>query len=386
MRVDGAGFATSLDADTEGEEGKYYTWTEAELDTALQGTMIPRFKQVYGVSTEGNFHGRNVLHRYIPVPNLSQADENLFATQRKKLLAVRETREKPFRDDKVLADWNGMMIAALSFAGPVMQHPEWTDAAEKAFAYVCEKLGDGDRLFHTYRAGKRQHAGFSDDYANMALAALMLFEATQNRSYLERAIAWTRVLDEDYWNIAQGGYAFSPNRNEPVEIKIRTALDTQTPAANGLMLEVLARLYYLTGEQAYGDRITALANAFSGDVNGAYLQMATFLNGIEFCANAVQVVIIGPNTDTRTHDLINAVLGRSIPNRLLTIIAPDAILPATHPAHGKAMQNGQPTAYICRGNICSSPVTSAVTLSQALQMPNTNQGAVQAAIAPRRGR
>jgi uncharacterized protein YyaL (SSP411 family) len=386
MLVDGAGFASSQDADTEGEEGKFYTWTEAEIDAALQGTMIPRFKQVYGVTGEGNFHGRNVLHRYIPIPNLSQADETLFATQRRKLLDVRLKRERPFRDDKVLADFNGMMIAALAFAGPVMQRPEWVEAAERAFAYVVEKLGDGDRLYHTYRAGKRQHTAFSDDYANMALGALMLFEATGKDAYLQHAIAWTKVLDEDYWNLSLGGYAFSVPSDEPVEVKIRTALDTHTPAANGLMLEVLGRLYYITGDKAYGDRITALATAFSGDARPAFLQMSTFLNGVDFCANAVQIVIIGPRSDTRTLDLLNAVLGRSIPNRVITVLEPDAGLPAGHPAHGKTMQNGQPTAYICRERICSSPVTSAVTLSQALQMPAPNQPALQAATAPRRGR
>jgi len=386
MLVDGAAFASSQDADTEGEEGKYYTWTEAEIDAALQGTMIPRFKQVYGVTGEGNFHGRNILHRYIPIPNLTQADEALFATQRRKLLDVRLKRERPFRDDKVLADFNGMMVAALAFAGPVMQRPEWVEAAERAFAYVVEKLSDGDRLFHTYRVGKRQHTGFSDDYANMALGALMLFEATGKPAYLEHAIAWTKVLDEEYWNLSLGGYAFSLPRDEPVEVKIRTALDTHTPAANGLMLEVLGRLYYITGEKAYGDRITALANAFAGDAGPAFLQMSTFLNGIDFCANAVQIVIIGTKSDTRTLDLLNAVLGRSIPNRVITVLEPDAALPTGHPAHGKTMQNGQPTAYICRERICSSPVTSAVTLSQALQMPSPNQPALQAATAPRRAR
>ena len=384
MLVEDAGFASSLDADTEGEEGKYYTWTAAEIDAALVGTMIPRFKQVHGVTAEGNFHGRNILHRYIPIQGITQADENLFAAQREKLLAAREKRVKPFRDDKVLADWNGLMIAALAFAGPVMERSEWVERAEKAFAFICEKLGDGDKLFHSYRAGKRQIPGFADDYANMARAALLLFEATRNRNYLERAAAWTKVLNEEFWDIAQGGYGVSQPGDEPIQVKIRSAIDAQTPSPNGTMLEVLGRLYYLTGDKAYNDRINALLHAFAGDLLNVYMQMPTYLNGIEFCMNALQIVIVGVPDDTRTLDLLGAVLGRSVPNRILTVVPPDEQLPSNHPAHGKTMHNGQPTAYVCRGTVCSSPVTNAITLSQALQMPSQEQGAVQAATAPKR--
>ncbi len=384
MLVEDAGFAASLDADSEGEEGKYYVWTEAEIDAALVGTLIPRFKQVYGVSAEGNFNGRNILHRYIPFSDLTEADEKLFATQRKKLLEVRESRVRPQRDDKVLTDWNGMMIAALAFAGPAMQRPEWVTRAETAFAFICEKLGDGDKLFHTYRDGKRQHPGFSDDYAHMARAALHLYEATQNKSYLDRAVAWTKILNEEYWDLSLGGYTFAQKRDEPVYVKIRSANDNQTPAANAVMLEVLARLYYATGDKSYNETLNALINAFAGDIQTGYLQMASFVNGIEFCMNALQIVIVGPQADPRTLDLVNAILGRSVPNKITTIISPDEELPALHPAHGKKMENGAPTAYICRANVCSAPITSAVTLSQVLQMPAQEQGTVQAAAAPRR--
>ena len=382
MRVENAAFASSLDADSEGQEGKFYTWTEAEIDAALVGTMVPRFKQAYGVTREGNFDGRNILHRYIPVPGLTQADENLFATQRARLLEERGSRIRPTRDDKVLADWNGLMIASLATAGAVFHEARWIEAAKRAFQFVCERLGDGDRLFHTYRDGKRQHPGFSDDYANMARAALTLWEVTSDRFYLERARAWTRVLDDQFWDFAMGGYAFAAQRDEPVQVRIRMAYDNPTPAANGVMLEVLCRLFFITGEKSYSDRANALITAFAGDVGQSYAQMATFLSGFEFCALALQIVILGPNEDSRTHDLINAVLGRSLPNRILVVVAPDEQLPEGHPVFGKTMQNGQPTAYLCQGRTCSQPLTSAVMLSQILQLPQGAQSAVQAATMP----
>ena len=382
MRVEHAAFASSLDADSEGQEGKFYTWTDAELDAALVGTLVPRFKQAYGVTREGNFEGRNILHRYISVPGLTTADENLFATQRARLLEAREKRVRPTRDDKVLADWNGLMIASLAEAGAVFHEPQWIEAAKRAFQFVCDKLGDGDQLFHTYRDGKRQHPGFSDDYANMARAALVLWEATNDKFYLERARAWTRVLDEQYWDTTRGGYAFAPQRDEPVQVRIRMAYDNPTPAANAVMVEVLGRLFFITGEPSYSERVNALITAFAGDVPRGYLQMPTFLCGFELCALALQIVIVGSNTDSRTHDLINAVLGRSLPNRILIVIGPEDKLPEGHPVAGKTMINGQPTAYLCQGPTCSSPVTSAVMLSQILQLPQGPQNAVQAAAAP----
>jgi uncharacterized protein YyaL (SSP411 family) len=382
MLVEGAGFASSLDADSEGHEGRFYTWTEAELDSVLVGTMLPRFKQAYGVTKDGNFEGRNILHRFITVQGLTQADEALFAAQRAKLLAAREKRERPLRDDKVLADWNGLMIAALANAGAVLRQPAWVEAARRAFDFIVAKLGDGDQLYHTYRTGKRQHPGFADDYANMARAALMLWEITGDASCLERAKAWTRVLDEQFWDLAQGGYAFSPARDEPVQVRIRTAFDNQTPAANAVMLENLGRLFYLTGDQAYSERVNALISAFSGDVPQTFLQMSSFLAAFEFCVIALQIVVIGPNNDTRTHDLINAVFGRALPNRLLVVATPGQAFPQGHPVQGKTMQNGQPTAYICQGQTCSAPVTSAVALSQMLQLPRGAQTPVQAAMMP----
>jgi uncharacterized protein YyaL (SSP411 family) len=118
-------------------------------------------------------------------------------------------------------------------------------------------------------------------------------------------------------------------------------------------------------------------------VPNGFMQMASFINGFEVCVSALQIVIVGPSNDQRTHDLINAVLGRALPNRILLVISPDQALPQGHPAHGKAMQNGQPTAYLCQGQVCSAPVTSAVTLSQALQLPQTQQRTpVQSAMMP----
>jgi uncharacterized protein YyaL (SSP411 family) len=213
----------------------------------------------------------------------------------------------------------------------------------------------------------------------MARAALALWETTQDRRYLERALAWTRTLDQDFWDVVQGGYVYSRNPDVPEQVRTRTAFDTQTPSGNGMMIGVHGRLFYATVDNFHAERANALIQAFAGDVGSQYMQMSTYLSNFEFCTSCLEIVIYGPPADARTQDLVKAVLGRSLPNRLLMIVAPGENLPQGHPAEGKVMQEGQPTAYVCGGMVCSPPITSAAILSHVLQLPENSPMAKGAA-------
>jgi uncharacterized protein YyaL (SSP411 family) len=368
------GFASSLDADSEGEEGRYYLWSEAEIDAALMGTFVQRFKDVYAVSREGNFNGRNILHRTISQYPLPEADEALLRRQRELLLAQRLKRTPPMRDDKVLTDWNGLMIAALANAGAALRRPEWVKLAVGAFEFIQKVSGDGDRLYHSWRNGKRGNVGFSDDYAQMCRAALALWEATRDRRYLERAQAWTHVLNEHFWDTQNGGYFHTSDESEPLIIRVRNVFDQSMPSANGAMLSVLSKLHFATSDSGHRDRANALIQAFSGEINRGYISMGGYLNGIETAITGLQVIIVGENANPKTQELVNAVLGRSLPNKLLMVVEPSESLPQDHPAFGKTMQNGQPTAYVCQRSTCSAPISNPVTLSQVLQLPSRPQG------------
>jgi uncharacterized protein YyaL (SSP411 family) len=367
-------FASSIDADSGGEEGKYYLWSEAEIDAALMGTFVQRFKQVYDVRREGNFQGRNILHRTTTPYPLPEADEALLRRQRELLLSQRLKRTPPVRDDKVLADWNGLMIAALANAGAIFRKPQWVTAAIEAFDFVVKVLGDGDRLYHTWRNGKRNHPGLSDDYAHMIRAALALWEATNDRQYLDRAHRWAFVLNEHFWDGQNGGYFQTPDDGEQLIIRVRNVFDQATPCANGVMIGLLAKLHFATADSAYRDRCNALIQAFSGEIGRSYTSMGAYLNGLEIALTGLQVVIVGPANNPKTQELVSAVLGRSLPNRLLMVVDPGDPLPEAHPAHGKTMQNGQPTAYVCQRSTCSAPIINPVTLSQVLQLPAKVQG------------
>jgi uncharacterized protein YyaL (SSP411 family) len=330
------------------------------------------------VSRDGNFphegkpSGANILHRIMNLPGWTEAEEPTFTRQKQTLLAAREKRVRPQRDDKVLTDWNGLMIASLANAGAAFERPDWILAARGAFDFICGKLGDGDRLYHSYRSGQRQHHTYADGYAFMIRAALALWEATGERHFLDRALTWTATLDREFWDVIQGGYVFSRNSDVPDQVRMRTAFDSQTPSANGVMISAHARLFYATLDQHYAERANTLIQAFAGDVGSHYLQMGTYFNSFEFCTSCLEIIVCGPPGDLRTQNLVKAVRGRSLPNRLLMIVPPGQDLPSGHPAAGKTMQDGQPTAYICGGMSCSPPVTSAAILSQVLKLPENS--------------
>jgi uncharacterized protein YyaL (SSP411 family) len=369
MRV-GDAFAASIDADSEGEEGRYYLWTEAEIDAALAGTFAQRFKQVYNVSRAGLLAGRNVLHRLgTNMIALSDADEALLKKQRAMLLEARQKRVPPIRDEKILTDWNAMAVAALVHAGVAFRRPDWIGEAVRTFDFIVKTHGSADRLYHSSSDGKTRHIGFADDYAQMARAAYALYEATGEARYLQHAQAWVNVLNAHFWDNQKGGYFYSSDEDETLIARVRAAVDQSTPSANGLMVEVLANLFFATGDQTYRDRSNVLLQAFSGEVATRYISYGAFLNGLDTIMTGLQIVIVGPRGNTKTQELIAAVRGRSLPAATLIVAGPNEKFAETHPAFGKSMQGGVPTAYVCQQQNCSAPITSPVALSQMLQLP-----------------
>ena len=365
MRTGEGAFASALDADSEGEEGKFYVWNEAEIDELL-GADSAYFKAVYDVTTNGNWEGKTILNRLLPPGTDETPDEARLAAMRTIVLERRAGRERPGWDDKVLADWNGLMIAALANAAMVFGTPAWLDAATEAFDYVAGPMAADGRLRHAARHGRSKDVEFLDDYAEMARAALMLAEATGESAYVDRARSWIAVLDTHYWDSDEGGYFYAPDDGEASISRTKTAHDAATPAGNGTMVGVLARLHHLTGETAYRDRAEALVKAFSGELERNFSPLSTLANNSEVLRRAVQVVVCGTRAEEGTRALVDAVYATSLPNRVLTVLEPSGALPLGHPAFGKGQQEGKATAYVCVGPVCSLPVTEPDALRAAL--------------------
>jgi uncharacterized protein len=351
------GFYASLDADSAGEEGKFYVWSEAEIDAAL-GDRAALFKRFYDVAAGGNWEGRTILNR-LAHPGLADAEtEAALARCREMLLAARGRRVRPGRDDKVLADWNGLMIAALTEASLVFDRADWIRLAERAFAFVREHMtGRDGRLQHAWCAGLARHPASVDDYANMCRAALALYETTGAPACLAQACAWVALLDRHYRDDDAGGYFFTAGDTADLVARVKTASDAAVPAGNGTLVGVLNRLALLTGENAYRRRAEEIVAAFSGELGRNFFPLATLINNAEFAQRPVQIVLAGALDRPDFAALRRAVYGASLPNRVVQAVRPSEDLPETHPAHGKGPVGGRAAAYVCEGPVCSLPLT-----------------------------
>jgi uncharacterized protein len=358
-------FASTLDADSEGEEGRFYTWDAAEISRLL-GEDSSVFSKAYDVTPSGNWEGRTILNRSATLALGDPDAEAALAEPRGVLFAARAKRVWPGWDDKVLADWNGLMIAALARAAPVFAEPAWLAAAERAFAFIAESLSVDGRLHHSWRHGVLKHPATLDDYAHMCDAALALHQATGRADDLAQAEAWVETVERHYADPDGGGYFLTADDTQQLIVRTKTAHDNATPAGNGTFASVLARLYYLTGEDRYRTRAEAVVSAFSGELNRYFSSFASLVNASEFLQSAVQLVVIGAPDDPAAETLIRTAYGRSLPLLVVQRVGPDGDLPRSHPAAGKTMKDGQATAYVCRGTTCSLPITAADELARAL--------------------
>jgi uncharacterized protein YyaL (SSP411 family) len=361
MTTSEGAFSASLDADSEGEEGKFYVWSYDEVIRQLGIEDGEFFARHYDVTPAGNFEGHNILNRLKPLPR-SDADETRLATLREKLLAARGSRVRPGLDDKVLADWNGLMIAALVNAGLLFDEPAWLDMAVRAFDFVAREMTRGDRLGHSWREAKLKFPGLASDFAAMIRAALALYEATGRRVYLDRALTWQYALDRDYAETAT--YYLTAADAEGLVIRPAATADEATPNHNAVAAQNLIRLSVLAGDDAWRDKADRLIGAIAPlATENLYMHMA-LLNAIDLRLEAAQIVVTGEGA---LAEALLAAARRMSPFERIVLHAPSAkALSATHPARGKIAAAAGPQAFVCVGETCSLPVTDPAALTEAI--------------------
>jgi hypothetical protein len=370
MIAAGGGFAASLDADSEGEEGKFYVWTLDDVLRVLGPEDGRTFAAVYDVTRDGNWEGHNILNRLGSLELKPETEEAQLAKLREKLLAERDKRIRPGWDDKVLADWNGLMIAALARAATVFEQPQWLALAARAFDFVATRMSKGGRLLHAYRGGKAKAPATASDYANMIWAALRLNEATNEQRYFDQAVAWADVLDKHYWVAGEGGYATSADDTRDVIVRLKAASDDAAPNANGVMLANLVALATLSGEARYMDRATALLAAFAPDV-GRNVVAHTGLLASTFDLLAPQQVVVAGQNLTGADELMKVIRSISLPGALqyaLVNVTNGSALPGLR---DKNAVNRRATAYVCLGPQCSAALTEPGELAKALKEQRT---------------
>ncbi len=360
---EGFAFASAFDADSEGEEGRYYVWTADEIDRLL-GPDAAAFRAAYDVSEGGNWEGKTILNRNADetARRLGTArEEARLAACRETLLRERARRIPPERDDKTLADWNAMMVAALAHAGSLFDRPEWIESADAVFGFLCRHMVEDGRLRHSWRGGRLRHAAVLDDYAQMIRAALGLNEATGDGLYLDQAEAWAATAEAHYLDEKGGGYFLSADDTTDLITRSKTIADNATPSGNGVMAEVLARLYLLTGHEQYRERAESLIRTFSSSQARNLVGLPGLMTGFEILERGLTIVLVGDCPDLR-----RAAFEAAPPWRVILNAAHGQKLPQTHPAFGKT-DAARPTAYVCFERTCSPPVTDAGDLRRRLK-------------------
>jgi hypothetical protein len=311
------------------------------------------------VTPEGNWEGHTILRRVTPVG--SEEAEDALARARDALFLARKHRIRPGRDDKVLADWNGLAVAALARAAAVFDRPDWLARAGEAFDFVLAQMGAPDgRVQHAWRLGRVTAAGLLDDQAAMARAALALFQATGDAVRLQQALRLVAAADAHFADGHGGFYTTADDAADVPLARPRTAADNAVPAGSGVMTEVLAWLYHLTGDASWRTRTEAALRAFAEPerLSG----MPGMLCAADLLEEAATVVVAGDASDPLVHALLIAALTAPDPaTTVLRATQPDT-LPADHPAHGKGKVAGGAAAYVCRRNVCGLPVTDVSAL------------------------
>ena len=356
-------FSASLDADSEGEEGKFYVWSYDEVIGALGIEDGEFFARHYDVTPAGNFEGHNILNRLKPLER-SEADATRLAGLRDKLLAVRAARVRPGLDDKVLADWNGLMIAALVNASLLFEEPSWREIAARAFDFIARSMTRDDRLGHSWRQGQLKFPGLASDFAAMIRAALALYEATGQRSYLDQALAWQRALDRDYADPVGGTYYLTAADAEGLVIRPASTADEATPNHNAVAAQNLIRLAVLSGDDRWRDKADRLiATVAPQAVENLYMHMA-LLNAVDLRLRGAEIVVTGEGE--RAQALLTAARARPALDRIVLHARSAAALPAGHPARAKIAAAAEAAAFVCVGEACSLPVTDAAGLIGAI--------------------
>jgi hypothetical protein len=271
---------------------------------------------------------------------------------------------RPGLDDKVLADWNGLMIAALANAGLLFDEPSWIALARQAFDFIAQAMSRGDRLGHSYRDGKLKFPGLASDFAAMIRAALALYEATAERGFLDRALAWQAALDRDYANAETGTYYLTAADAEGLVIRPAATTDEATPNHNAVAAQNLIRLAALAGDDAWRAKADRLIAAIApAAMENLYMHMA-LLNAIDLRLRAAEIVVTGQGAAA---DALLAAARRLSPlNRIVMAAATADALSADHPAQQKIAAAQSPQAYVCVGETCSLPVTEPDGLNTAL--------------------
>jgi len=370
MQSEQGGFFSAEDADSEGEEGKFYVWTDEEFRQVL-GAAAADWARVFNLKKNGNFHdestgrqtGANILHlkrrpsRVAAEIGMTDAAFSQGWTDiRKKLFQVRKQRIHPLKDDKILTDWNGLMIAALARGGRVLNDDTYKKAAIQAARFILDTLHRDGRLFHRFREREVAIPGHASDYAFLIFGLLELYQATFNPTYLQDALALQQRMISDFWDDQQGGFFSTAGENLELPVRPKELYDGAIPSANSVTLFNLLCLSKLTGDARWEEKAHYQVRAFAGSLQTQPAAFTFFLMGLDFALNPGQdVVITGEPEAADTMELLSALNVNFTPNGVTLVKSNHTARQLANIAgytDGLDLIEGRATAHICRGASC----------------------------------
>lgn len=364
LKGDQPAFYSAEDADSEGEEGKFYVWSTDEVSELLTDDEIRFFTRRFAIETLGNFKdeatreltGTNIPHLTEPL-NSSQAE--IWETIRQKLFSARSERIRPLLDDKVLTDWNALMISALARAGAVFSEAEFTEQAEQAYDFILDKMWDGHTLFHRFKDGDTAIPGFADDYAFMMQAGIDLYESTFKASFLKSSKDLAHELINRFEDHEKGGLYFSEDADELPLGKQKQIYDGAVPSSNSVAMLNLIRLSRLTGDTSYEETANAIAKCFSADLIRSGSSITVSMMALQFLFNSAKEIVIAEGSEP-ADTLVKLLRKEYIPNKVL-LYRPrndeDLIFSLSEYIQTQKPVDDRTTLYICKDFSCTAPET-----------------------------
>lgn len=376
MKSPEGAFYSAEDADSEGEEGKFYLWTHDEIIDLLGNELGEIFSKVYSTKTDGNFldeatriaTGKNILYRTHTWDELSEKlgipSEELWwkvENAREKLFQARQLRVHPHKDDKILTDWNGLIIAALAIAGKVFGREDYILAAGEAVNFIMTKLHIEGRLLHRWRDNDAAVDGNLDDYSYLIWGLLELYQATFQAQYLKTALKFNQTMMDHFWDPDKGGFYFTPDDGQEVLVRQKEAYDTALPSGNSVMMMNLEKLHLLTGDSQFREVSQALENYFYPLIEQSPSAFTMLLSAV-FLKHypSFGITIVGEKNNPDTNSLLDALRKEYLPNSVLILKSnEDRLITEVIPSvKHKTTINQAATAYVCGNGTCKSPVNT----------------------------
>jgi uncharacterized protein YyaL (SSP411 family) len=363
------GFYSAEDADSEGEEGKFYVWSRAELEEVLDQKEVELIVNIYNITASGNYleeatgrkTDKNILYLN-QIQDTEQGEEYLKLEDiRQRLFKYREKRIHPHKDDKILTDWNGLMIAALTKGARAFSKPKYLKIAQNAINFIINNLKKEDGiLLHRYREGNAEIEGFLTDYAFFIWGLLEMFEATFNNKYLELALELNEYLLKYFWDEHIGGFYFTSESNEELLSRQKEIYDGAIPSGNSVSMLNLLRLSYITGDHILEEKADILSRVFSEKLEASPLAYTQFMVAADFAVGPTYSLVIAGNSNSKdTLKILEAVENEYLPNKVLLLRKMEQENPDIDKFSNFVQffddKDNKATAYVCIDKTCKPP-------------------------------